>query len=356
MIKRKLGFALAMVGLMVFASAHRIEAAPARLGYSNAITSIYTSVFTAMNSVQIAMARMANEVIEDTWFTVRAPTVRIKPKLIKLTQTFKWSSPSSDPAGIAYQPSTGHLLISDSEVEEYTRLYWHGVNVFQVSPTGNLVRTFTTFTKNPTSREWNNYSNEPSGLALNPANGHLFVADDVVKKIFEIDPADDAQLGTPDDQVTAFSTLAFGAKDVEDVEYANGVLYISDGSLARIYAIYPGANGIFDGVPPAGDDQVTYFDVGAFGVRDAEGLGYDPVSQHLLVVDKSRYIVEVTLRGTFVRAIDLSLLNGKNFADVVVAPSSVNPAVNSWYVVDRMLDNNTTPNENDGRLYELFVP
>ena len=42
-----------------------------------------------------------------------------------------------------------------------------------------------------------------------------------------------------------------------------------------------------------------------------------------------------------------------NPAGLGFAPSSVNPSDVSLYVVDRGVDNNTNPNENDGLVYEF---
>ena len=41
------------------------------------------------------------------------------PVLIAKTSTSRWSTPSSDPAGVAYQPSTGRLILSDSEIGSF---------------------------------------------------------------------------------------------------------------------------------------------------------------------------------------------------------------------------------------------
>ncbi|HZQ08648.1 MAG TPA: hypothetical protein VFD70_18845 [Anaerolineae bacterium] len=274
--------------------------------------------------------------------------------LVRLTQTGNWSPNSPDPAGVAYLSSLNHLLVSDSEVEEMPK-YFVGKNMFEATLGGSLTGTFTTFTANPTNLAWNNYSNEPSGLGYNPANNHLFVADDAKNKVYEIDPGADGTLGTSDDGVTAISTSAFGDNDTEDVAYGAGKLFVADGTGKEVWVVNPGANGRFDGIPPSGDDTVTHFDVEQYGVRDAEGIGFDPTTNTVIVCDRRSLLVEVTPGGAFVRSIDISFLNGIAPADVEVAPASDNPAVNHYYVVDRMVDNNTNANENDGRLYELAV-
>jgi uncharacterized protein YjiK len=285
----------------------------------------------------------------------RFATITTGITLINTIKTWRWSPPSPDPSGVAYNVSRGRLVVSDSEVEEFAQPYWQAVNMWESTLEGSVVRTFTTFTSQPLTGAWNNYSKEPTGLAFNPTNGHLFISDDSPGRVWELDPGPDSHLGTSDDVLTWFSTSAFGDNDTEDVAYAHGRLYVTYGFNKSIFVVDPGPNGEFDGIPPDGDDSVTAFDVGAFGVDDAEGLGYDPVSDHLLVVDKNRFLVEVTTGGAFIASYDLKVLNPQTMADAEVAPSSVDPSVNSIYIVDRMVDNNEYPNENDGLMYEISI-
>ena len=115
----------------------------------------------------------------------------------------------------------------------------------------------------------------------------------------------------------------------------------------------PGPNGRFDGIPPTGDDVVTHFDVAVFGLRDAEGLGFNPDANDLIVLDRKGPLLEVTQSGTLVRSVPITFLNPVTPADVAVAPSSQNPSINNWYIVDRNVDNAVDPNENDGLIYEI---
>jgi hypothetical protein len=47
-----------------------------------------------------------------------------------------------------------------------------------------------------------------------------------------------------------------------------------------VYRIAPGPNGVFNGVPPAGDDVMTHFDVSQI-VTDPECLTVDTQNNHL---------------------------------------------------------------------------
>ncbi|MBZ7925351.1 hypothetical protein LAC81_31930 [Ensifer adhaerens] len=91
---------------------------------------------------------------------------------------------SSDPSGLAYVPGQG-LFLSDSEVDESP--FFRANNLFQISTSGVLENSFSlaTFTK------------EPTGLAFNPVTGHLLITDDDKYSIYWVDPKNPtARLGT----------------------------------------------------------------------------------------------------------------------------------------------------------------
>jgi len=96
--------------------------------------------------------------------------------------------------------------------------------------------------------------------------------------------------------------------------------------------------------------------VGQYGVIDPEGLGYDPYRDTLLVGDRGTDILyEVTADGSLVRTIDVSAPNPHSVSDVAVAPSTVVSGPIDLFVVQRGVDNNGHPNENDGKMFEFSV-
>ena len=267
--------------------------------------------------------------------------------LVRSVALSSLSPPSPDPAGIAYLPAADQLLVSDSEVEEMS--IYQQVNLYQLTLTGGIDRTGKTTA----------YTNEPTGLSFDPASGHLFVADDVLFKVFEVAPGGDGQFGSADDTVVAsFGTKAYGNADPEDVAFDTdtGDLYVADGNGTEVYRVSRGANGVFDGVPPTGDDSTSHFDIARFGAKDSEGLAYDAVRHTLLVVDRrTNTIYEMSKGGFLVNAIDISAAAAKGPADVALAPGSGDPSRMNLYLVARGVDNDSDPNENDGMLYEMSV-
>lgn len=276
--------------------------------------------------------------------TSAAPVVAAT--LVRTTDTSRWDPPSPDPAGLVYHPGWDQLVVRDSEVDEMA--IFRGRNVYRATTAGTLQATCATTA----------FSDEPTGVSLNPADGHLFFSDDNRRRIFELDPGPDGTYCTADDTVTSFSTSAFGATDPEDVSFGAGKLFIADGVNAEVYVVSPGRNGRFDGVPPAGDDQVIHFDTSALGVRDAEGVGYCEASGTLFILSRAANdrLAETTPEGTVVRFIDLGAVGAIAPAGVACAPGSQDPSVVHLYLVDRGVDNGRDPNENDGRVYEVSVP
>jgi PKD repeat protein/uncharacterized protein YjiK len=268
--------------------------------------------------------------------------------LVQIVDTWQFDPPSPDAAGITYLGHVGDLLISDSEVNEMP--IYAGANLFQMSLSGVLAETYTTIS----------YSGEPTGITWNPSNNHLFISDDTGERsVYEVDPGADGLYETADDVVTSFVTELFGSNDPEGVTFdsSQGVLFVADGVNAEIYRVSPGSNGIFDGVPPAGDDAVTSFDTKSLGLNDPEGVAYDTDYGHLYIVGKpATQVFHVTTTGTLLRTIDISAANPDKPAGLGYAPSSENPGEMTLWIVDRGVDNNSDPKENDGRAYEFSLP
>jgi len=286
-------------------------------------------------------------------FTLSESTVTALPQqestatLINTIQASTWDPPSPDTAGIIHWATKDTLLVSDCEVNEISSLFT-GDNLFQSSYSGTLADTFST----------TNYSNEPTGLAINPANGHIFVSDDNEKRIFEVDSGPDGILNTSDDAVTYLDTTTFNSYDPEGVAYGENHLYVLDGTGSEVYVISPGDNGFFDGLPPDGDDTlVTNFDTEGSGLSDPEGIDYQTSSGTLFIVgpNNKNNLIEMSTSGDFISLTDISFLNSIAPSGVALAPGSNDPSVLNLYITDRGIDNNSDPNENDGMIYEIAL-
>jgi hypothetical protein len=261
--------------------------------------------------------------------------------LVRTILTSQWSPASPDPSGIAYISHLGTLLVSDAEVDEMS--IYTGKNLYEMSLGGQLVRSLTTAS----------FSDEPSGVAYNPANRHLFFSDDTgTKSVYELNPGADGLYSTSDDIVTSFKTSTFGSSDPEGIAFdtKRGVLYVADGS-AKIYTINPGANGKFEG---AGDDIITNFSIGSLTNGDP-CVEYDPVHDLLYIIKSRTEVAMLSTTGQLLGTLNISAAQARKPAGLALAPSSADANQMSLYIVDRGTDNDSNPNENDGKVYEFLL-
>jgi len=256
--------------------------------------------------------------------------------LVRTIDSSKWVPPSPDTSGIVYLSHLGRLLITDSEVEELSALY-AGTNLWDITLTGTIVGKANTLA----------YSNEPTGVAYNSANRHIYITDDDQKRVYDIGPGTDGIYFTSDDTRTFFSTTGFGSNDPEGATVANGELYIADGTALKIF-----------------HTSLTGTLIGSFAVNaqapDPEGVAYYGGTNTLYIADMYyKRVVEYSMTGAYIRTININAANPVNPGDLAFAPTSstTDSQYNyNLYVVDRGIDNGTNPGENDGKVYELSIP
>lgn len=172
---------------------------------------------------------------------------------------------STDPTGIAYVPGLG-FFVSDSEVEESP--FFGTTNLWLLQPDGTPIQSFSL----------SNFTSEPTGLAYDPGTGFLYISDDDPNMIFWVDPTnptvklgefDVRHLGGSDPEDVAvdsstghlfimngesrsiieidntgtqvFSTITLPAeiKDPEALAYdaSNGLFYVGGGFSQNIWVV-----------------------------------------------------------------------------------------------------------------------
>jgi hypothetical protein len=270
----------------------------------------------------------------------------ITAALARTTDLGAVQPPSPDASGVTYLPQSRQLLVVDSEVEEEG--LFRGVNMWTLSRRGAVRGTGSTL----------RYTREASGVAYDPKNRRLFIADDDNDRIFEVRPGDDSRLGTADDAYARINVRVFGDTDTEDValDTKTGELLLVDAQRGKVNKLSPGRNGRFDGVPPTGDDRTSSFDISRFHANDVEGLTYNAARGTILLVShRTHYVYEFTTNGRLITLIDISEAFDSKASGLVLAPASSESGETSLYIVDRGVDNDDDPNESDGKLYELKV-
>ncbi len=263
-----------------------------------------------------------------------------KASLVRMTMTSSWPTKSPDPMGLAYNPRTKKLLISDAEVDEIPAL-WKGKNLF-VAKRGGRLMTTGTFKK---------FTHEPEDLAWDNKHQVLFVTDDDLDRVFRVGRGKDKKLGTRDDVVkTVLRTHRFGSFDAEGLAWLGGrkpMLIVSDSTNRRVYKIHRGRDRRFG----TRDDIVNSFGTQKYGFTTAEDVAIR--GKHLFIVSsRQRFILETTMKGGLVQKIDLTGLGIVSASGITFAPGT-DGGKSRLYLTASGVDNNVDPNEKDGMLFEL---
>jgi hypothetical protein len=247
--------------------------------------------------------------------------------------------------GLAYLPTARRLIVTDSEVDETS--LWARTNVWFTTLKGRPTRAFSTA----------RYTKEPTDVAVGKGGRILYFSDDDLHRIFIVRRGPDHRWGTRDDPVSSFSTLPFSSHDPEGLAFGAGSLFVTDGKATHlVFRLSPGPDGRFDGAPPEGDDVVTQFDTGPFGLSVPEDVMFDHASHHLYITGRgSRVILITTLDGALLGSVAIAFSGIAGPAGIALAPASDGTASTHVYVSARGVDNTVDPNENDGRMFEFAL-
>jgi len=232
----------------------------------------------------------------------------------------------SDPSGIAYIPSTGKLLIADSEHDESP--FFSNINLFSLQLDGSYVGNYSL----------RSFSSEPTGLGYNPNNGYLYIPDDDQQEVFWVSPSN------PSVKLGSFDTGYLGMLDTEDIKIdpVTGHIHMLDGVLRQMIELTD--KGVFV-------NSVSLPSV----MKDSEALAYDPTHDVYFVASGQSSTIwaldsEANILGT-ITALSSYKPQAK-IKGMELAPSSDPNDGNalSLYVADYGSDQ-----VNDGRLFEIHL-
>jgi hypothetical protein len=270
------------------------------------------------------------------------------------TSKASWNPSSPDPTGVAYRPGIG-LLVADSEVEEQIppgvpHPDYQGFNVFQSQTNGTQISPSCTTAP---------FSNEPTGVDVNPNNGNIFFVDDGHDDVYEVVLGADGDYCTGDDTVRTLDTrVLFNSPntDPSGVAYGAGQLFVIDDLGSEVYIIDLGSNDQLGGSGAAADTLAGQFDTAVLGVTSPEGIEYNPDTNTLFFGGTpftQKFILETTTSGAPLLVYDIKAMGSGDRSGLAFGPRSTNASQTSLYVASRGVDNNSDPNENDGKIYEL---
>jgi hypothetical protein len=258
--------------------------------------------------------------------------------------------PSTDPAGVLYDSSTGNLLIADSEINEIPEVWDNEpYNIFETDLVASQLVGKYDITPTPSGILKNK---EPTGIAYCGSDGHYYVSNDDSKMIYRYSFVSGTGFTLTDTTSTEAETT-----DPEGItcDSSTGRIFVIGGKDINIVVYRYGSNGfVLDKVIDLNTTAGT-----ASGIpSDPEGIAFDDVSGHLFVMSNDDdAIFEYTDDGVFLAKFDIGGFSPapKQPQGLAIGPSSVNSGTQSFYIADAMVDNDYDPDERDGRIFEAEI-
>ncbi len=261
---------------------------------------------------------------------------------------------ATDPAGVYVDPVAHHVFIADSEITEIPQAWAEvGANVFETSLAGDI--SFGEYdVTSPVGRQQPNL--EAAGIAKCESDGYFYLVNDDRQRLYRY--AYDGSSMTMVDWVNTFPLNApAGTYDPEGVSCDHdGNIYVAGGHGLNILVYRYDGGFVLDRVMDlatarfvSSEDDVP---------TDPEGIAWDPVSNHLFVMNNSSdEIFEYTTAGEYLGRYSIGALRPrpKQPQGLAIGPSTRTPGKMSFFVADPRVDNNFDITERDGIIYELEI-
>ena len=192
--------------------------------------------------------------------TVLDASNNVEPEVVAIHNM--WALGIPDPAGVAYNPTTGVFFLSNSEIDESPT--YDPTDIFAFTLDGTLTASYTP-----------PYTDEPTGLAVDPGVNRMYVSDDDHETVYVVDPIN------PQTLYWSFSTSNLGGAggdDPEDISF--------DPVTHHVFVVNGASRTLQEVALDQSEHTATLVDSFVFSnsrIKDPEAVAYDPVHDVFLV-------------------------------------------------------------------------
>lgn len=229
------------------------------------------------------------------------------------------------PAGLAYSPLAGGLLVSPSPGAR---------ELFLITFAPDIVDTANIATAIP----------DPVNMAFDNQSNALYFLDTSTVELIEIMAGDD---GLPDSSQAAvgrFDATSFGIDQAKGMTFDSKTgdllfLVVPDSlSPAKIVRVAPDSAKGFDGPTAQQAGNIQVIELGSLPISHYRGIAYNPVDEHLYIMrpDPNR-LFEITQEGELISERDFSEFELSDIQNMAFAPSgdaTDDPGIMNLYIAD----------------------
>jgi DNA-binding beta-propeller fold protein YncE len=181
---------------------------------------------------------------------------------------------------------------------------------------------------------------DPINLAFDNRFNRLLLLDSGSSELVAIRTGPDGHLDPSSEAITRFQIAQLGLQEPRGmtIDPANGHLFILDSAALQIVRIEPDAHGSFDGALALNQGRVSWLDLTPAGLVDPRGLAFNPDNGHLYLLSPvDQRIYELVETGRVVAILGLPAFEFIDPQGLVFAPSgdaTDDPSIINLYIAD----------------------
>jgi len=211
-----------------------------------------------------------------------------------------------NPTGLAFSPDANVFFVLEAHLTAQA-------NIVTMTPYEDLVNSMSV----------NVCMLDPINIAFDSRGNRLLLLEAVSDGLIEIKADPDGYLDTSPEAITHFQVGQFGLQNPRGmtINPANGHLFILNSAL-QIVRIEPDSQGSVDGMATLKEGRISWIDLKQAGLVDPQGLAFNPGNGHFYLLDSvEQKLYELTETGQVMATFDLSSFELVDPQGLVFAPS-----------------------------------
>ena len=249
-----------------------------------------------------------------------------------------------NPAGLAFSPDANIFFVLEAHSTAWA-------NIATMTPFDELVDTVGVDVS----------MIDPINLAFDNWANRLLLFDTASSELVEIDTDPDGHLD-PSPEARRYQVGQLGVQEPRGmtVDPASGHLFILDSAALQIVRIEPDAQDGFDGAAALKEGRVSRVDLTQAGLVDPQGLAFNPINGHLYLLSPAdQRLYELIETGRVVAIFQLPPFEFVDPHGLVFAFSgdaTDDPSIINLYIADTGLSEGKKTGQELGRIMEMSLP
>ena len=202
----------------------------------------------------------------------------------------------------------------------------------------------------------------PINLTFDNLDNRLLLFDSGASELVAIKTQPDGYLDPSPAATTRYQVGQLGLQEPRGmaIDPANGHLFILDSVALKIVRIEPGADGGFDGAAALSEGRVSWVDLSPTGLVEPRGLAFNPINGHLYLLSPvAQEIYELDVTGRIAAILKLppfEFVDPQGLVFALSGDATDDPSIINLYIADTGRRGGNSTGQELGRIMEMSLP